>query len=375
MKVTHIITGLNPDGAETMMANLICHMNSNRFRNEVISLAGMGAIGTRLINAGIPVRALELTNNRLDVSKLARLVKWLRTSKPDVIQTWMYHGDLLGGLAARLARNVPVIWGVHHSDLEADSNKRSVLRVARACARLSRVLPARIVFCSVASKSAHTRFGYAEEKAEVIPNGFDVSRFRPNPSARERIRHELGVPPDTVLVGMAARYHPHKDHANFIAAACETHREFPGVHYVLFGSDITWSNPDLSTAARDAGLADRIHLLGPRSDVPDLFAAMDIVTSSSRTEAFPLAIGEAMACNIPCVVTDVGDSGLMVMDTGVVVPPRDASALASGWSRLIAAGREARMNAGSAARNRIQQSFSLPSIVARYEDLYATVAG
>jgi glycosyltransferase involved in cell wall biosynthesis len=373
MKVIHIITGLNADGAETMMENLIVNMDP-RFENEVISLTTQGAIGPRLTQAGIKVRALGLNKNPFSILKSIRLGQWLHASRPAVVQTWMYHADLIGGVAAYITNVAPVIWGVHHANLNADCNKRSLLLIARICAWLSKRIPATIVCCSNAGRDAHVDFGYAREITVVIPNGFDTKRFRFCSSARTSIRKELGVTPDTPLVGMAGRYHENKDHSNFIRAAQELHKTLPEVHFVLLGRDITWQNKSLAHYVRDAGLENCIHLLGERRDIPELFSAMDVVTSSSVTEALPLAIGEAMACCAPCVVTDVGDSGLLVMDTGLVVPPKTPSALAEAWRTFLERGAEARERAGTAGRRRIEKLFSLSSVAARYERLYSTLA-
>ena len=246
--------------------------------------------------------------------------------------------------------------------------------VNRACASLSRKIPARIVCCSEASLRLHKELGYAPDKLEVIPNGFDLAQLKPNPGARVSLREELGIASDTILVGIAARFHPHKDHQNFIRAAALLHRQRPDVHFMLCGLDITWENPQLVTWIEAAGLRNVCHLLGVRQDMPRIFAGIDIATTASRSEAFPIDIGEAMACGTPCVVTDVGDSAMIVGQTGIVAPPEDPEALAEGWRQLIDAGPEIRHGLGTAARNRVRQHFALPMIVERYQSIYAALA-
>src|SRR5262249_42723413 len=145
-----------------------------------------------------------------------RLAAWIRESKPDVIHTWMYHANLVGGVAARLAGGFPVVWGIHHSPPDLSHDKPRTTLVNRACGLLSRKLPARIVCCSQSAIRFHEKLGYAAEKLEVVPNGFDLDCMKPEPAARTSLRSELGVSQDVPLVGIAGRFHPQKDYRNFI---------------------------------------------------------------------------------------------------------------------------------------------------------------
>jgi glycosyltransferase involved in cell wall biosynthesis len=246
--------------------------------------------------------------------------------------------------------------------------------VNRACALLSQKYAARIVFCSEASLRTHKKLNYAAEKLEVIPNGFDLEQVKPDPAARESLRAELGLPLDAIVIGYAARFHPHKDHRNFIQAAERLHKLMPQVHFLLFGMGITWENARLASWIDSAGIRERCHLLGLRQDISRLFSGMDIATTASRSEAFPIVVGEAMACGTPCVVTDVGDSALIVENTGSVVPPEDPHLLAEAWRALIDAGPAVRRRLGIAARDRVQRHFALPAIVESYQSIYAQVA-
>jgi glycosyltransferase involved in cell wall biosynthesis len=209
---------------------------------------------------------------------------------------------------------------------------------------------------------------------EVIPGGFDLREFAPDPAARLSLRRELGIAEDALIIGMASRFHPQKDHHNFIQAATHLRAMIPQVHFVLCGRGVTRNNAQLVEWITEAGIQAHCHLLGERKDIPRLFSAMDIATSSSASEAFPLSVGEAMACGAPCVVTNVGDSAFIVGKTGKVVEPRNPGALAQAWRELIEAGPEARRRLGMAARRRVQQCFALPAIVERYQAIYAQLA-
>lgn len=371
IKLLHIISGLNTGGAEMMLYKLLSAMDRSAFSVEVVSLTDIGSVGNKILSIDVPVRALSMRRGVPNPFAVVKLVKWLRQSRPDVIQTWMYHADLIGGVAAKLTGDIPVAWGIRNSNLDSQGSKHSTIWTANICAKLSRFLPTKIICCSEASRIVHTALGYVETKMIVIPNGFDLAVFKPDLSARSSVRQELRIPEDTLMIGLIARFDPQKDHRNFLEAAARLHARVPDVHFLLCGDGITEDNTELLDWIEEAGLRQRCHLLGHREDVPRLVAALDIASSSSSYgEGFPNVVGEAMSCGVPCVVTDVGDSALIVGDTGKVVPPRDPDALASAWHELISIGENARRQLGDAARARIKYNFSLPVIASRYQKLF-----
>jgi glycosyltransferase involved in cell wall biosynthesis len=374
IKVMHVITTLGPAGAETMLCRLASAMDDTRFENEIVSLTGVLDLADSMHSIGVRVRSLGMTKGIPNPLLVMRLARWIRESKPDVIHTWMYHANLVGALAARLAGGVPVIWGIHHNVLDPRHDKRRTILVNRACALLSRKLASRIVCCSEASLGFHKKLGYDAQKLDVIPNGFDLEQIKPDPLARASVCAELGVPEGAPVIGIAARFHPLKDHRNFLWAAARLHEQIPEAHFVLCGLNVTWHNAQLAEWIDAAGIREKCHLLGVRQDMCRLFAAMDIATTASLSEAFPVVIGEAMACGTPCVVTDVGDSRLIVGETGIVVPPGDPAGLADAWRKLLEAGPEVRRHLGMAARRRVQQHFALSTIVERYQAIYLRLA-
>lgn len=399
MKVTHVITALHTGGAETMLYRLLRYSDPAEFEHQVISMVDIGAIGEKIRALGVPVRALGMRRGVPDPLGVLRLARWLREEPPDVMQTWMYQADLVGGLAARLAGGMPVAWGIHSAYLDPQSVKRTKIWTVRACALSSRWLPARIVCCSEASVEVHAKLGYPKKKMLTIPNGSDLAAFEPDPEARSAVRRELGLREGTPLVGLVARFDGNaaaprepresalrrywpkgrlaspKDHNTFIRAAGLLHARLPDANFVLCGDGITWQNTQLVEWIDAAGLRSHCHLLGRRLDMPRLTAALDVATSSSAySEAWPLVLGEAMACGVPCVVTDVGDSALIVGDTGRVVPPKNPAALADAWHELLTLPPSLRAQLGLAARRRIEERFSLTSAVAKYEELYRELA-
>jgi glycosyltransferase involved in cell wall biosynthesis len=209
----------------------------------------------------------------------------------------------------------------------------------------------------------------------IIPNAFDLENFRPDPPARQSVRQELGLSPEAPLIGLINRFHPMKDHNNFIQAATLLLKSLPEAHFLLCGGGVTWENSELVGWIKAGNLQERCHLLGHRDDIPRLMAALDIVSlSSSGGEGFPNVIGEAMACGSPCVVTDVGDAALIVGETGVVVPKKDPQALAAGWHKLLLdLTREERVQLGLAARRRVTEQYSLNMITQQYQRVYASM--
>jgi len=291
------------------------------------------------------------------------------------VQTWMYHADLLGGLASRLAGVGPVVWGIRHSDLSRDHNKRSTLAVVSLCARLSSTIPVRILSCSNRARDIHAAAHYAADKFVVIPNGFELDRFVPSEEARASVRRELGLQLETPIVGHVGRWHPQKNHAGLIAAFAGVHRIRPDVHFVLAGSEVEPANGVFWTLIVDAGLASVCHALGRRDDVPGLMASMDVLASSSHGEGFPNVLGEAMAAGVCCAVTDVGDCAEVVGTSGRVVAAGDMQGLAAQIVSLLELAPGERKQLGQQARARVVQSYEIGDIVGRHERFYWEIAG
>ncbi len=373
-RLLHLVSGLLTGGAEWMLYRLLSVLPKHGFKSEVLSLSDSEPMGAMIRELGVPVRELGFSRSRPNPFGIAPLLREVRRSNPHVIQTWMYHADLAGGAAAKMAGRIPVAWGLHHTTL-GDATKPTTRRVVRLCARMSGVLPRRIVCCSEATRAAHAEMGYDETRLVVIRNGFDVTAFKPDPSARGSVRAELGLASTTPLVGMVARYHPLKDHANMLRAAAIVGSTNLDVHFVLCGRGVTWDTELLAAQVKAAGLENRIHLLGGRSDVARLLASLDVAVSSSLSEAMPLAIGEAMASGVPCVATDTGDSAVVLGDTGFLVPTCDPEALASSLSRLLSEDRGERASRGKAARARIERFFSLEGTATDYAAVYHELGG
>jgi glycosyltransferase involved in cell wall biosynthesis len=302
---------------------------------------------------------------------MLRLFKIARTVRPSLIQGWMYHGNLTASICAMLSRQrVPVIWNVRHSihDMQHET------RLTRGFIRLGAALssgPRAIIYNSRLSAEQHERLGFDARKTVVIPNGFDCQLFRPRPEMGAPLRQNLGIAPGRVVVGMVARNQPQKDPCNLLKATGLLAARGVDIHVVIAGPGFDAGNTGLAQAIREAGIGERISLLGQRHDIPDIVAGLDIATlPSAWGEGFPNVLGEAMASGVPCVATDIGDSAWIVGRTGLVVPPCNPEALAEALGQLVALGSEGRRELGAAARARVIQNFEVDDIVSRYEQLY-----
>jgi len=372
LKVAHVITGLTSGGAEMCLYRLLDGMRLRDVQSTVFSRGGPGVYGSRIAALGVKVRCLGMRPAAPNPMKILQLASWLRGDRPNVVQTWMYHADLVGGIAARLAGDIPVVWGVRHGD--PASTKTRTMLIARCCALFSRWLPTSIVCCSSASISSHMALGYTARKLKLICNGVDQQIFKIDGDARTRLRRELGFAARAPLSGMVARYHKVKNFAGFARSAAMVARRHPDARFVLCGDGLERGNTELMRLLGQQGVAKQCILLGERDDIPSVMAALDVLVSPSVSEGFPNVVAEAMSCGVPCVVTDVGDSALIVGDTGLVIAPNDDEALAQAWMRLLCETPEQRRQRGRQARDRIGAEFSIASMVDKYEALFREVA-
>lgn len=356
-----------------MLKRLIASLHANaNYRHTVISLTGIGTVGLQLQALGIEVHVMGM-RSALDIPRVIwRLVRMISTARPDVVQTWMYHADLLGGVAARLPGNRNVIWGIRTTDVTAGGTRATAF-VRQLCAWLSRTVPHTIVCAADASRRAHIAVGYDAARMVVVPNGFDLIRLVATPAQRNALRLQCGFEQELVVVGYLGRFHPAKDQANFVRAAGLLARQFSNARFLMVGRDLDDDNVQLAQWIRATGCAECFVLLGERSDVPACLSAMDLFCLSSRTEGFPNVVGEAMAMGLPCVVTDVGDAAMLVADTGVVVPKEDSAALALGLGQLLAMTPDARQQLGQKAKARIHAEFSIDRARERFESIYQRI--
>jgi glycosyltransferase involved in cell wall biosynthesis len=357
-----------------MLAKLL-EADPTAHRQLVVALVSGGSLRSRVAATGAEVRDLGLVAGELNPFAIVRLARLISRWRPALVHGWMYHGNLAALLATRcLGRRIPLVWNIRHSLHDPANEKRMTRAVIRASAPLSRFADA-VVYNSGAGARQHEAFGYSSARTEVIPNGFDPGRFRPDPAARARLRGTLGLDETTGVIGLVARYHPTKDHGTLILAAAALAAAGLDLFLVMLGENVTPHNGELAGAIAAAGLTRRVALLGERTDVAQVVPAFDVAVLSSRGEGFPNVLGEAMACGVPCVATDVGDCRFLLADCGEVVPPGDPPALAAALRAMLQLPLEQRVARGAAGRARIEQHFTMPVVARRYRALYERVAG
>lgn len=373
LTIVHIITGLGDGGAEGALYRLCKYDTAHR--HIVVSLMDEGKYGPLLATAGVEVHCLRMPQGTLALSTLRgfwQLSRLLRCKRPDVVQTWLYHADLIGGVAARLAGVRNIVWGIRHSNLTPGTVKDSTIWIAKLSAALSALVPSRIVCCSQQAVEAHECIGYAADKFRLIPNGYDLTRLAPNDDAGRQLRLELGLMSNVPLIGMVARFDTQKDHANLLSALGQLQRDGQAFHCLLVGTGMDAENEKLEVWIRQEELTERVTLLGRRNDIDVVMSALDIHVLSSLGEAFPNVLAEAMACGTPCVTTDVGDAAFIVGDSGWVVPPQDPQALAKGIQAALtalAATSDWKLRQ-KAARERIEDNFTIERVVGMFDAVW-----
>jgi glycosyltransferase involved in cell wall biosynthesis len=372
--ILHVISGLHVGGAEVTLKKLILADPLAGARHCVVSLGDVGPVGRELQEAGVTVHALNMARGAPNVFAFVRLVRLIARLKPAVIQTWLYHADLLGGLAARIAGRKAIIWGVRSTQLGDEASKLT-LAVVKMCALLSSKVPRVIVCCAEAARVVHIGLGYNASRMRVIPNGFSLPDLSEVAHWRTAMRAEFGIADGAVVVGMVARFDPLKNHQGFIECAGMMARAHPDARFLLVGRDVDGNNEQLMRWIQETGCAHRFTLLGERRDLGRCFATMDIFCLSSIHEGFPNVVAEAMAMGLPCVVTNAGDAARIVGDAGWVVPPRDSQRLAEALDEALSCAPAERQRLGFAARRRIQTDYSIEGTRRMYEAAYLDAVG
>lgn len=369
-RVVHVITGLGVGGAETMLAKLLeAEVRSKRARSvEVVCLGTTGPMADRIRATGIPLTCIGMGRGGSvgTLTGLRVLARRLRALQPDVVQCWMYHADLLGGLTARLSvPNAARIWSIRASSMPYPASLLT-RAVIRTCAALSHVLPARIISCSSAAAALHVRMGYDARRIVVIPNGFDLERFSPSPDARSALQQELGLSASAAIVGCVARFDPQKDFGTLFRAFERIAARHDEAVLVVAGQGCARGDAPI-TAMLPESCRERVHLLGVRRDIPRITAAFDVaILTSAYGEGFPNVLGEALACGVPCVATDVGDSREIAGQEGVIAPVGDAEALATGVLSILSRSEAERALLATRMRARAMHEYELSAIAQRY---------
>lgn len=317
-KIVHIIIGLNVGGAELMLKRLVLNSKSlDGYKHEIISLTDLGVVGKDLKHAGVQVYTLGMNNIFSLLSIFLSLRSLLKKIQPDVVQTWMYHADFIGGITAKSLGIKKIIWGIRTTDVSQGGSKLTII-LRSICAKLSYSVPTDIVCAAHVSKDLHIKVGYDAKKMHVIPNGFELNKLVATEEDRNRIRQEFNIPRDAVVIGSIGRFNIVKNQKIFIETAKHLVSLYPNLVFMLVGRDNTPENIELMSWLNENHLADNFRLLGQRSDIPACFKAMNLFCLHSKTEGFPNVLAEAILSNTLCLSTNVGDVKYLLQEDFIV---------------------------------------------------------
>lgn len=354
MKIVHVISGLGTGGAEANLLRLATALGRRGWAQHVVGVGAPSDHAVALSDVGVAVTVLGVGSASSALRGLMRLAGIVRSFRPDVLQGWMYHGDLFATLAHLLSPGAgrrKLFWNLRASN----TRECGYARIVRLCALLSG-RPDAVIANSQAGAEYHLAHGYRPRRIEIIPNGIDTNAFRPDPQACARIRGELGIAADAVVAIHAARFDPMKDHALFLAAMAE----LPAMQAIMTGKD-----------TQTLTVPPNVHRLGIRRDMPALYAAADVVVSTSAyAEGFSNVVAEGMSAGLVPVATDVGDARTIIGETGTIVPVRDPVALVAALADIAAWPRDRLTVRGFAARTRIVGQFDEERAIERYVELY-----
>ncbi|MTI51789.1 MAG: glycosyltransferase [Alcanivorax sp.] len=368
-KVLHVITGLGDGGAEGVLYRLCVH---SRFAEHVVvSMIDEGRYGPELRESGIKVYCLGMKRGKLSLIPLFRLFSIIKFEAPDLVQTWMYHADLFGGVIARLSGVKKVFWGVRHSTLNTRVSKITTIMVAKICAFFSIFIPEKIIYCASRAAFEHEAIGYKKNKTVVIHNGIDLDRFYPDHVSRIALRSELDVQEDVFLLGMVSRWGKEKNHLGLLKALEVLGKEYCQFKCLLVGSGMCKSNRPLVKFLEDNNLKDKVILAGQRKDIPAIMNALDLHVLSSYTEGFPNVLAESMACGTPSVSADVGDAKYILGDERMSWPSNDDAALTILLSSMIKKWHEEPkewQSLGAICRSRVVNNYSLNNMIDHFEE-------
>ena len=371
IKIVHIINDLSPGGAEKMLLNLVSNTDKSKFDIYVLSLQDKGEVAFDIEKNGVPVFCFHIFKKYDFIFKFLKLLFTLVKINPNIVHTWMYHSNLIGGIAAKLATSSKIMWSIHSTTLDPGPEKFGTMLVIKLSTFLSKIIPDNIILCSKASYQFHKSIGYKKNSMDIIPNGIDLKRFKYSTNGKLNLINKLKIDPESKFIGMVGRYHSMKRHDIFLHAAKIIINKYPSIHFILCGTGVDDSNNKLVNLVNQFDLGNNVHLLGYISDMSDLYSSLDILAvTSSYGESFPLTICEAMACNVPVVATNVGDTSYIMDTKSMTIPINEPMLLAEKCCEILSLNEKSRTNVTEKSRLRIEKLFDIKIIEEKYRNSY-----
>lgn len=358
-----------------MLSRLVASPVADSHQVAVISLLGRGDLSSEVERKADLVWYLRFHGLFSSIFSLFRLCMIALLFRPHVTMGWAYQANL-ATLAIKIFRpSSKLIWSIRQTNLSKVHNRWTTRFVIGICASLSAYLPDRIISNSYAAKLTHAGRGFVTSKVVVVPNGIDLTIFKPSRARRIASRQTFSLNKNSFVIGMVARYDSQKNHIGFVDAVKKVCLELPNVIFVFCGKNLNEENYEFITELKRQGVLGRCRLIGQQDDVPFVLNGFDLLVSPSLGEGWPNVVGEAMACGVPCVASDVGDTALIIGEAGSVAKAEDMDDLAQKLVRYILSTSKNRKALAVAARKRIERNFDILMISERYFGLLAEVSG
>lgn len=369
MKIIHVISSLDRGGAERVLFNICVTDKHNE--HIVISLTSLGHYGQLLKKKNFTVYVCNMRSKIYMFLSFLNLIRILKKQKPDLVQTWLYHGDFFGGIAAKIAGIRKIVWNIRNTSLNLKKNKWTTIIIVKILAKLSWWVPQLIIVCAKSAIASHVLLGYNQKKMCLIHNGYDLSFFKKTKNKNFFMHKLFDINPQIPLIGTVARFNFQKDHENLFKALVLLKKKKIEFYSVLVGHDMDQTNIKLVSLIKKYQITDLVKLLGLRDDIPNIMNEIDVHVLSSSTEGFPNVVAEAMACGTPCIVTDVGESAFIVGNTGWVVPPKRPELLSNSINEAILHWKTNQWKLRiSQAKSRIKENFNINNTVKSYRKIW-----
>jgi len=365
MKILILIRALNQGGAQRQVVNLVNEMVKLKHQVTVCVFYSGEQLEEELSKCRVKLVSLNKQSRWDTIRPVSRFFFMLRKTRPDIIYSFLGGSNILSGFAKLVSPSSKVIWGIRSSNMDL-AKYGNLSQLIFNIERKMSFIPDVIIANSYAGRSHLLKNGFPARKIRVVHNGIDTHQFYVDSSKRDSLKSKLNYSRNFFLIGIVARIDPKKDHQNFIKAAAILASKRHDINFVVVGRGVHEKIIELRELADQLLLSERIKFIGPQQDMNSIYNGLDLLClSSSFGEGFPNVLGEAMACGIPCVATTVGDSSIIVGDTGIIVPPRNPDALSNAMGLMIKKIENDRQAVKTSVINRITNKFPNKEMVAQ----------